>query len=166
MDEIKFQLWTYLNKNHEEIKSSINYIKNVTLDTSILNLIFQFAKSRVFDINFVNEHAQFPILIASYYNRAEILKLLLQIENVNVNLQNGIEKDCALAEAVAQEHIEIIKILLTKSEIDLHIDTGHGWTPMRSANPGNKRFRKEEIATLLENFEEEQKNNRKRKRTN
>ena len=75
----------------------------------------------VVDINFQNEHGETALFIASYMNRKDIVKLLLEYK-ADPNIQDG---DTALIGASYEGNEEIVELLLEyKANPDLQDDDG------------------------------------------
>ena len=71
----------------------------------------------------VNENA--ALIHASEYNYIEIVKLLLEVEDINVNIQDYV-LDTALTCASYNNYIEIVKLLLEVKNINVNLQDSDG----------------------------------------
>jgi len=96
------------------------------------------------DVNKKNYFSQTLLIFASIGGYTEIVKLLLEKENIDVNIQN-FYGGTALIYATSEKEIEIVKLLLEQDDIDINIQKSNGKTALSYANP--------EIANLLKNHQ-------------
>lgn len=73
------------------------------------------------DVNTKNKFEDTPLYEACYFNRIEIVKLLLEHPNIDVNTKDKYEMT-PLYEACSFNHIEIVKLLLARSDIKIDFD--------------------------------------------
>ncbi len=99
-------------------------------------------------INKQNKYGDTDLIIASRNEHIEIIKLLLNVETINVNLQNNY-KNTALHWASKKNYIEIIKLLLEHKTINVNIQNNYENTALICAS-NSKNI---EVVKLLLNVE-------------
>ena len=100
------------------------------------------------DVNTQNKYGSTALILASFGDYIEIVKLLLKKEGINVNIQNNYG-NTALILASWKGHTEIVKLLLEKEGIDINIQDDYGRTALMCASINNHI----EIVKLLENYQ-------------
>jgi len=91
------------------------------------------------DINAQNNKGQSPLYYAIYYNRPELVKLLIDQLSITINIQDN-EGNTPLHLAVKKSWYvnHILKLLLTRPEININIKNNDGYIPLDCAIKENK----------------------------
>lgn len=84
------------------------------------------------DINQIDNVSGFtPLTYAIYLDRPEIVRLLLRVQDIDVNLADqGQYNDTPLSLAISKDNIEIIKILLERPDIQLNVINQDGYNEL------------------------------------
>jgi len=100
------------------------------------------------DVNVQDDYGNTVLISASWKGYTEIVKLLLEKEDIDANIQRDY-RDTALIGASWEGHTEIVKLLLEKEGIDINIQDDYGQTALICASINNHI----EIVKLLENYQ-------------
>ena len=79
------------------------------------------------DINTENFLGETPLILASFNGYKEIVKLLLEVEGIDIN--KG-DRDTALIKASSHGHSDVVKLLLARENIDINKRGMLGWTAL------------------------------------
>ncbi len=85
-----------------------------------LNGVRDFLEIETTNINKQNDNGETTLILASWKNNIEIVKLLLEVKTINVNLQD-FDGDSALMCASWNGHIEVVKLLLNIETINVNL---------------------------------------------
>ena len=96
-------------------------------DAASRDYMFEF-KMNLLNINSVNKKGRTPLMIACRYAHSHIVELLLSVDGISVNHTDQFGWS-ALHYAVSNQHISIIKQLVTHKHCDLLISDRHGRIP-------------------------------------
>ena len=103
-------------------------------------------------VNEINEEDDFgntALIYASKKNNIKIVKLLLEVETIDVNIENNIGQT-ALIFVARNNYIEIIKLLLENKTINVNLQNRDGDTALIMASSNNNI----EVVELLLNIED------------
>ncbi len=93
--------------------------------------LFKFLLNHGADPNLVNKDGDSSLSFASSWNNKKIVQLLLNFSNINVNIKN-LEGDTPLHISVYHDHLDIVKLLLTKGA-NPNLANNNGVTPLHNA---------------------------------
>ncbi|KAF7953257.1 hypothetical protein EAE96_006469 [Botrytis aclada] len=69
-----------------------------------------------------------PLIVAAHFGCLEVVKLLLNLDNMDPNVQGIGERD-SLSLAASNGHVDIVKTLLKDSRVKLDVQDVNNWTP-------------------------------------
>ena len=84
------------------------------------------------DMNARNEQGEHALLVAVGLNFDNIVKILLNQENIDINIRAKNNRS-ALHIACLNGNVDIVKELLDYQGVDIEIETDDGWTPLHCA---------------------------------
>ena len=118
--------------------SLLSLVKNNNIDG-----VRDFLLNETININ-IHKYENIALIAASKYNYIEIVKLLLEVKNINVNLQDKYGTT-ALTSASQYNNIKIVKLLLEAENINVNLQDIDGKTALILASRKNNK----EIVKLL-----------------
>jgi len=95
------------------------------------------------DVNLQSKYGSTALIIASFYGKNDVVKLLLQHPNIDVNLQDSY-RNSPLIYASFRGDVEIVKNLLQHKDIDISLKNDKGETALNLAET-------DEIKELIKN---------------
>ena len=99
------------------------------------------------DVNQQNSNGQTTLYIACFLNRVEIVRILLQTNNIHANLQNIYEYTPFLIACVCNKYQSVL-VMIQDARVNVHWTNKNGWSPLICAC-----YRKNvEIVKLLLSF--------------
>ncbi len=110
--------------------SLLSLVKNNNIDG-----VRDFLLNETININ-IHKYENIALIAASKYNYIEIVKLLLEVKNINVNLQDKWGRT-ALIIASNNNYKEIVKLLLDNETININLQDNAGGTALIYASVNN-----------------------------
>ena len=102
------------------------------------------------EVNFKNEKGQTALSLAAEKGHTEVVKLLLERDEVKVNPADNSHALTALGYATINGHTEMFKMLLERNEVNIHLKDFSKRRGLLSLARGRRRRHTEIVSLLLE----------------
>jgi ankyrin repeat protein len=95
----------------------------------VFSQVHQFSLATHFQVNSQDTNGQTPLKLAVAYGHEEIVKLLVERDDVDVNSRDELGYS-PLTYAAGAGHKTMVQLLLKRNDIEVNLDCGMGWTPL------------------------------------